>query len=76
MEEQSVNVSGSEITALFSPEDDIAERLVEKVGQATDSIYFMAFSFTNEAIGKAMMDALESGVTVSGIFETRASQTE
>jgi phosphatidylserine/phosphatidylglycerophosphate/cardiolipin synthase-like enzyme len=73
---QSVNIAGSEITALFSPEDDAADYLAEFVSQASDSIYFMAFSFTNEAIGNAMMDVYDSGVTVSGIFETRASETE
>ncbi len=76
VDEQTVIIADSEITALFSPEDDAADYLAAFVSQAADSIYFMAFSFTHEAIGNAMMDVYDSGVTVSGIFETRGSETE
>jgi phosphatidylserine/phosphatidylglycerophosphate/cardiolipin synthase-like enzyme len=76
VDNQRVEIAGTLIQALFSPEDDAADFLTDVVQQAESSIYFMAFSFTQDDIGNAMIERYQSGVTVSGIFETRASETE
>lgn len=67
---------GTPIQVLFAPEDDVAHRLVPLIENAQSSIRFMAFSFTHEEIGAAVLARAKAGVDVRGIFETRGSQTE
>jgi phosphatidylserine/phosphatidylglycerophosphate/cardiolipin synthase-like enzyme len=43
---------------------------------AQKSIRFMAFSFTHDELGAAVLERAEAGVDVAGIFETRGSETE
>ncbi|HRV94904.1 MAG TPA: phospholipase D-like domain-containing protein [Anaerolineae bacterium] len=64
------------IETCFAPEDDCSDRLVELVQGAQHSITFMAFSFTDVAIGQAVSERGRAGVAVRGIFETRGSETE
>ncbi|MBK9049904.1 MAG: hypothetical protein IPL78_02970 [Chloroflexi bacterium] len=37
---------------------------------------FMAFSFTHEDIGEAMLERADAGVTVQGVFETTGSNQD
>ncbi len=76
IDQQSVTVFGTPITVYFSPEDKAAGYLADLIAQAEESIYFMAFSFTNEEMGDAMISRYQAGVPVTGIFETRGSETE
>jgi phosphatidylserine/phosphatidylglycerophosphate/cardiolipin synthase-like enzyme len=64
------------IETCFAPEDGCANQLIGLIHQAQQNIRFMAFSFTHEGIGQAVIDRAESGVTVQGVFETRGSDTE
>ncbi len=66
---------GTELITLFAPENDPDKFIVEEVNKAQKSIHFMAFSFTHEEIGKAMVDKFKKGVEVKGIFETRGAKT-
>lgn len=76
VDDQRVIVSGTPVEILFAAEDDVIERLVPLVQSAQSSIRFMAFSFTHDEIGKAMLARAKAGVDVQGIFETRGSETE
>jgi phosphatidylserine/phosphatidylglycerophosphate/cardiolipin synthase-like enzyme len=60
---------GTVIENYFSTHDHIADRVVEKVGQAQTSIHFLAFSFTHDEIGRAMLERAPAGVSVQGVFE-------
>jgi len=60
----------------FSPEGDVAEKLVNRLQRAQTSIDFMAFSFTDDNIGKVLRDRAKAGVSVRGVFETTGSETE
>jgi phosphatidylserine/phosphatidylglycerophosphate/cardiolipin synthase-like enzyme len=62
---------GIRIESYFAPEDQVADRLVDLLGQAEDSIRFMAFSFTDDRLGDVMMRQHEAGLTVQGVFERR-----
>jgi phosphatidylserine/phosphatidylglycerophosphate/cardiolipin synthase-like enzyme len=66
------------IETYFSPENgvQIEERLVELIGEARNSVRFMAFSFTLDDLGGAMISAFDDGVTVEGVFETTGSKTD
>jgi len=71
-----LQVGDVRIENYFAPEDNVAARVAARLKQAKQSIHFMAFSFTNDAIGKAVQDAAKVGVQVSGVFETTGSETQ
>ncbi len=56
----------------FAPEDSIARRIVEIIGKARRSVRFAAFAFTDDDIGRAMVDAHRRGVEVVGVIEARS----
>jgi len=74
--EQSAIIQGTPMEILFSAEDEVMDELVPLIDQARDNIKFMAFSFTHDDLGNAMLAKAAEGVDVSGIFETRGSETE
>jgi len=65
-----VQVDDTLVEVFFSPEDGIGERLIELVNSAQESIFFLAYSFTNDSLGAAMLERAGAGLTVSGVFET------
>jgi phosphatidylserine/phosphatidylglycerophosphate/cardiolipin synthase-like enzyme len=75
-DQQSVVVNGTPIQIYFSPEDHVLDHLIPVVSSANTSIRFMAFSFTDFPLAKAMLDRASAGVDVAGIFEKVGSETE
>jgi phosphatidylserine/phosphatidylglycerophosphate/cardiolipin synthase-like enzyme len=76
VDDQMVTIDGTTVQVLFSPEDDVMSRLVPLIEGAQDSVAFMAFSFTHDSLGAAMLGRAGAGVEVRGVFETRGSETE
>jgi phosphatidylserine/phosphatidylglycerophosphate/cardiolipin synthase-like enzyme len=74
--QQSLTIQGTPIQVLFAAEDHVISALVPLVESAEESIHFMAFSFTHDELGQAMLERAEAGVDLQGIFETRGSETE
>jgi phosphatidylserine/phosphatidylglycerophosphate/cardiolipin synthase-like enzyme len=74
--DQQIMIQDTPVTAYFAPEDDVIDRLVPLIEDAETSVRFMAFSFTHDDLGAAMLGAADRGVDVRGIFETRGSETE
>jgi phosphatidylserine/phosphatidylglycerophosphate/cardiolipin synthase-like enzyme len=72
---QSVVIDGTPIQVYFSPEDDAMQYLIPVVQSAQKSIRFMAFSFTDTNLGKAVLDRFKHGVDAAGVFETRGSES-
>jgi phosphatidylserine/phosphatidylglycerophosphate/cardiolipin synthase-like enzyme len=72
----SVEIGAARIDTLFGPEDPVIARLIEIVNGAQTSIRFMAFSFTEDALGEAIRARAAAGVDVAGVFETRGANTE
>lgn len=68
--------NGVPVRIMFSPGDAVADAIVQEINNAQHEIRFMAFSFTLDSIGGAMLQRAAAGVDVSGIFETRASLTQ
>jgi phosphatidylserine/phosphatidylglycerophosphate/cardiolipin synthase-like enzyme len=64
-----VIVDGRTVEVFFSPDDGVAKRLVALVESAQESVYFLAYSFTSDDIGDAMMARAANGVEVRGVFE-------
>jgi len=74
--EQSATVNGTPIQVLFAAEDVVMSLLVPMVNEAQSSIRIMAFSFTYDDLGAAVLARSEAGVDVMAIFEKRGSETE
>lgn len=70
-----VSVNGIPVETYFTPEDDVEPRLLELIGGAEHSIRIMAFTFTHETLGGAVLERMSAGVTVTGIFESVGSST-
>ncbi|MCJ7432599.1 MAG: phospholipase D-like domain-containing protein, partial [Anaerolineales bacterium] len=66
-------LDGMPIQALFSAEDHVVSNLIALVNDAKTSIRFLAFSFTDYPLAKAMIDRTLVGVDVRGIYETFGS---
>jgi phosphatidylserine/phosphatidylglycerophosphate/cardiolipin synthase-like enzyme len=60
----------------FAPEDKVAEKIVARLQTAQRSIDFLAFSFTDDAIGSTVRARAQAGVQVRGVFETTGSETK
>ncbi len=60
---------GTQISTYFAPENDTISPLLKEIKSARKSIYFMAFSFTHDRLGKAMRDRFKLGVTMGGVFD-------
>ena len=62
---------GTEITTLFSPKSETIPPLLNEINSAKESIYFMAFSYTHDKLGEAMVNKFKSGITVGGVFDEK-----
>lgn len=72
-----VVVNGVQIEVYFAPEDRVIDRIIDRVNTAQSSIKFMAFSFTEDDLGDAILNrARAAGLTVRGVVETTGSMTE
>lgn len=71
-----LTIAGVEIENYFAPEDEVAEKIIAQLEGAERSIYFMAFSFTDDQIGKAVREKFEAGIKVGGVFESRGAGTK
>ena len=63
------SIDGTQIETYFSPDDGVANHLYEVLSDATESIYFMAFSFTADELGQAIRTQAENGLDVAGVME-------
>ena len=62
-------IGDTQVTVYFSPDDGIATELDDLIRGATESVNFLAFSFTSDVLGKAMRDRAAAGVTVRGVMD-------
>ena len=64
-----VTVDGTPVDNYFSPDDGVQAILLDILGEAQESIYFMAFSFTSDELGDVIRERAEAGVTVAGVMD-------
>ena len=55
----------------FAPEDKVLSHLLPYVQSAKKSIYFLAFSFTEDKLGSLFVQKKKAGLKVQGVIETR-----
>jgi phosphatidylserine/phosphatidylglycerophosphate/cardiolipin synthase-like enzyme len=71
-----LSFDGARVENSFCPQDKCADQVIRWVNTARQQIHFMAFSFTHDGIGSAMMDRAKAGVPVAGVFEKTGSETK
>jgi phosphatidylserine/phosphatidylglycerophosphate/cardiolipin synthase-like enzyme len=64
-----LTIDGTPVEIYFSPEDKVAKRIVALIQGAQESIFFMAYNFTSNDIGNAIMQQALAGVYVSGVMD-------
>ncbi|MEI7770639.1 MAG: phospholipase D-like domain-containing protein [Chloroflexales bacterium] len=69
-----VSVGGVSVENYFAPKDGVSKHVVDWIGRATQSVDFLAFSFTSDAIGDAMIARAQAGLPVRGVFEKRNAE--
>jgi len=62
-------VEGVQVEVRFSPDDRVAERIVELIRGAQHNIQIMAYNLTLDEISEAILDRALSGVVVQGVFD-------
>jgi phosphatidylserine/phosphatidylglycerophosphate/cardiolipin synthase-like enzyme len=72
---EQLSINGIRVENYFGPEKEMSLIISRAVIRAQEEILFMAFSFTDEQIGEAMLGRADAGVTVRGVFETVGSAT-
>lgn len=70
-----IQVGALKVQVLFAPEDGVAAKIAERANQTQSEIRFLAFSFTHDAIGQAVLNRAKGGVKVAGVFENTGSET-
>lgn len=70
-----VTIAGARVETYFASEEDPSDRIVAAIREAQAKVDFLAFSFTQDAIGDAMLERSRAGVKVRGVFETTGSDT-
>lgn len=76
VDQQKLTIDGTKIQILFSPEDKAISQILPYVQSAKKSVRFMAFTYTQDELGQAMLDAMKNGVEVTGVFEATGSDSE
>jgi len=64
-----VTVNSTDVKNYFSPDDHVLTQLYTVLSGAEESIYFLAFSFTSNELGRIVRDKAEAGLTVKGVMD-------
>lgn len=67
----SVAVGTARIETYFSPEDGVAQHVIDSINGAQQSVRFMTFSFTSKDIASAIIAKQKANLPVHGVFETQ-----
>ncbi|MBI2939148.1 MAG: phospholipase [Chloroflexi bacterium] len=71
-----VAIGGLTVDTCFESEMQCDNLAVAEIGRAQQSVRFLAFSFTHDAIGAAMIERQRAGVHVAGVVEKTGSETQ
>jgi phosphatidylserine/phosphatidylglycerophosphate/cardiolipin synthase-like enzyme len=64
-----LTIDGTPMEIYFSPDDGVAAHILSLLQGAQESIYFMAYTFTSDDLGKAIRQRAAAGVTVAGVMD-------
>lgn len=72
---EKLTIDGVDIESYFAPEAKLVPRILAELAKADSEILFMAFSFTHEDLGEAILDLAGDGIDIRGVFETSGSES-
>jgi phosphatidylserine/phosphatidylglycerophosphate/cardiolipin synthase-like enzyme len=64
-----VSIDGTLLDIYFSPDDNVANNLLDLIYNASESIDFLAYSFTSDPLAEAIRARGEAGVVVEGVMD-------
>ncbi len=64
-----LTIDGTPVEVYFSPDDKVAQRIVELLRGAQQSITFLAYSFTADDFGKIITQKAKQGLKINGVME-------
>jgi phosphatidylserine/phosphatidylglycerophosphate/cardiolipin synthase-like enzyme len=64
-----LTVNGTQVEIYFSPDDGVAKHILDLIGTAQESIHFMAYTFTSNELGAALVEKAQAGIQVKGIMD-------
>ena len=70
-----VIVDGTEVEVYFSPDDEVATRLLSLIASAEERIDFLAFVFTSDPLAQSLIAQKNDGVRVRGVIERGQANT-
>ncbi len=70
-----LTIDGVRVENYFAPETELSPLTARTVARAQEEILFLAFSFTDNIIGEALLGRADAGVPVRGVFETTGADT-
>lgn len=70
-----VDIEGTAVEVYFSPDDHVQSALVDILDGARSSIEFLAFSFTADPLGDALVRASSAGIKVRGVMDADQMQS-
>jgi phosphatidylserine/phosphatidylglycerophosphate/cardiolipin synthase-like enzyme len=70
-----LSVEETDLEVYFSPEDGVSRHLVDLVESAQESVFFLAYSFTQDELADALIERNQEGVKVAGVMEKRQVQS-
>jgi phosphatidylserine/phosphatidylglycerophosphate/cardiolipin synthase-like enzyme len=62
-------IDGIPTEIYFSPDDKVERRIVALIKNAQESINFLAYTFTSNDIGDAILKRAEAGISVAGVMD-------
>jgi phosphatidylserine/phosphatidylglycerophosphate/cardiolipin synthase-like enzyme len=70
-----ISIDGVRVDTYFSPDDGVANRIISLIRDAKESVHFLAYSFTSDEIGGAILDASMNGLVVSGVMDAESASS-
>jgi len=71
-----IDVGNTKIQNYFASEGNVAAKVADEIKNAKKSVHFMAFSFTEDGIGQAVIEKFNEGLEVKGVFENVGSGSQ
>lgn len=64
-----VDIQGTQVEVLFSPDDIVVSRLTQLISEAQQNVSFLVYSFASDDLRTSLRSKADDGVTVGGVVE-------
>jgi phosphatidylserine/phosphatidylglycerophosphate/cardiolipin synthase-like enzyme len=71
-----LTIDGTPVQFYFSPDDGVAAHILDLINAATESVHFLAYAFTSDDIGQAIIARAQAGLEVRGVVDVSQSSQE